>query len=91
MMRMESEYKYMACTQCMTYNHSPYILETLKGFAIQQTSFPIVFCVIDDASPDGEADAKETKATCKDTEGQWQPNWWKYSEKGGDGGAGRRR
>lgn len=55
-MRMESEYKYMVCTQCMTYNHSPYILETLKGFAIQQTSFPIVFCVIDDASPDGEAD-----------------------------------
>ena len=36
-------------------------------------------------SPDGEADAVETKAVCKDTEGQWQPNWWKYSAKHADG------
>ena len=36
-------------------------------------------------SPDGEADAVETKAVCKDTAGQWQPDWWKYSEKNKDG------
>ena len=52
----EGEYNYMVCTQCMTYNHSLYILDTLKGFAIQQTSFPMVFCIIDDASSDGEPD-----------------------------------
>ena len=31
-------------------------------------------------------DEKEVKATCNDKEAQWQPDWWKYSEKKGDGG-----
>lgn len=39
---------------CMTYNHSPYIVETLNGFTLQQTDFPFVCVVIDDASTDGE-------------------------------------
>lgn len=39
---------------CMTYNHSPYIVETLNGFTVQKTSFPYVCVVIDDDSTDGE-------------------------------------
>ena len=53
---MEREYKYMVVTKCLTFNHAPYIEETLNGFMIQQTSFPCVYIVIDDASTDGEQD-----------------------------------
>lgn len=38
----------------MTYNHKPYILDALNGFAMQQTNFPFVAFVMDDASTDGE-------------------------------------
>lgn len=51
---MDGNYKYMVCTQCMTYNQKPYIEETLRGFAMQQTTFPLVSLVTDDASTDGE-------------------------------------
>ena len=40
--------------KCMTYNHSDYILDALNGFAMQETSFPFVCVVMDDASTDGE-------------------------------------
>lgn len=53
---MEKEYEYTVCTRCMTFNHAPYIEDTLKGFAIQKVSFPVVYCIIDDASTDGEQD-----------------------------------
>lgn len=51
---MEQVYKYMVATTCMTYNHVSYIEDALNGFANQNTTFPIVFCVVDDASTDGE-------------------------------------
>lgn len=51
---MEKEYKYMVATQCMTYNQSAYIEDTLRGFAMQKTTFPVVYVVVDDASVDGE-------------------------------------
>ena len=51
----KSNYEYMVCTRCMTYNHSLYIEDTLKGFSMQETTFPVVFCVVDDASTDNEA------------------------------------
>lgn len=38
----------------ITYNQSKYIDDTLNGFAIQQTNFPFLCCVFDDASTDGE-------------------------------------
>lgn len=38
----------------MTYNHKPYILDALHGFTMQQTNFPYVALVMDDASTDGE-------------------------------------
>lgn len=40
--------------QCCTYNQSQYIEDALKGFAMQQTNFPFICCVFDDASTDGE-------------------------------------
>lgn len=40
--------------QCITYNHSQYIEDALKGVAMQRTNFPFICCVYDDASTDGE-------------------------------------
>ena len=51
---MEQEYKYMVCVRCLTYNHSKYIVDTMNGFVMQETSFPVVNLVVDDASTDGE-------------------------------------
>lgn len=41
--------------RCMTYNHESYIEDALDGFATQQTSFPFVVAVVDDASTDNNA------------------------------------
>ena len=41
---------------CLTYNHAPYIKDALDGFCMQQTNFPFVCGIIDDASTDGEPD-----------------------------------
>lgn len=48
-------YKYLVCTRCFTFNHGPYINDALNGFAIQKTSFPVVFVIVDDASTDNTA------------------------------------
>ena len=40
--------------RCYTFNQIKYISETLDGFCIQQTNFPFICCVVDDASTDGE-------------------------------------
>ena len=40
--------------QCMTYNHAPYIEDAMNGFCMQQTDFPFLAVVVDDASTDGE-------------------------------------
>lgn len=50
----EKNYQYMVGVQCMTFNQSRYILDTLNGFVMQQTNFPFVIMVVDDASTDGE-------------------------------------
>ena len=44
----------MVATRCFTFNHAPYIEDTLRGFTMQETDFPIVYCIVDDASTDGE-------------------------------------
>lgn len=41
---------------CITYNHRPFIEECLKGFLIQETTFPVEIIVRDDASTDGTQD-----------------------------------
>lgn len=40
---------------CITYNQEKYVEETLKGFLIQKTSFPIEILIHDDASTDNTA------------------------------------
>ena len=42
--------------QSITYNHASYINDTMNGICIQQTSFPFIAVIIDDASTDGEQD-----------------------------------
>ena len=49
----ERIYKYKVCIRCFTYNHSKYILSALDGFVMQQTEFPYLIMLVDDASTDG--------------------------------------
>lgn len=51
---MEDKYKYMVATRCFTFNHSKFIVDALNGFTMQETSFPVVYLIVDDASKDGE-------------------------------------
>lgn len=46
--------KYRVCIRCYTYNQANYIQDTLDGFCMQETSFPFICCIVDDASTDGE-------------------------------------
>lgn len=48
--------KFKVAVCCMTYNQSKYITDAMNGFTMQQTSFPFVCCIVDDASTDGEQD-----------------------------------
>ena len=51
---MDVENKYLVAIRCLTYNQSAYITDALDGFVMQQTSFPFVAMVVDDASTDDE-------------------------------------
>ena len=51
---LTSDVKFEASVCCMTYNQKDYIEDTMRGFIMQQTTFPFVCMVIDDASTDGE-------------------------------------
>lgn len=44
---------YRVLVRCETYNQSKYICDALNGFAIQETDFPFICIVVDDASKDG--------------------------------------
>ena len=46
--------QYLVRVSCVTYNHAAYITDAMNGFAMQQTDFPFVCTIIDDASTDGE-------------------------------------
>lgn len=46
--------KFKVTVSCMTYNQSKYIKDAMNGFTMQQTSFPYVCTIVDDASTDGE-------------------------------------
>lgn len=52
----EEQYKWMVCVRCMTYNQASYIVDAMNGFTMQQTTFPYVCAIVDDASTDGEPD-----------------------------------
>ena len=53
-MEIVEKNKYMVCVSCMTYNHANFIEDTMNGFCLQQTNFPFVCIIVDDASTDGE-------------------------------------
>ena len=45
---------YKVCVYCSTFNQASYIKDTMDGFCMQQTNFPFVCLIMDDASTDGE-------------------------------------
>lgn len=48
--------KPLVAINCITYNHEKYLRDALDGFVMQQTNFPFVAIVHDDASTDGTAE-----------------------------------
>ena len=46
--------RYKVCCRCFTFNQAKYITDAMNGFTMQQTSFPFVCTIVDDASTDGE-------------------------------------
>lgn len=53
-MNLSEKHKFKLLVCCMTFNHSRFILDTLNGFCMQETSFPYLCIILDDASTDGE-------------------------------------
>lgn len=47
--------KTLVAIKCAVYNHEPYLRDCLEGFVMQQTNFPFVAIVHDDASIDNSA------------------------------------
>lgn len=70
----------LVAIDCLVYNHEPYLRDCLEGFVMQQTDFPFVAIVHDDASTDHSADIiREYAAKYPDiihpiyeTENQWR-------------------
>lgn len=50
----QTKYTYMVRVSCITYNHADYIEDAMNGFCMQETTFPFVCTIVDDASNDGE-------------------------------------
>lgn len=53
-MNEQEKYDWMVYVSCMTYNHVHFIEDAMNGFAMQETNFPFVCAIVDDASTDGE-------------------------------------
>ena len=53
-MNTEDKNKYLVCVRCYTFNHANYIEDAMNGFTMQETTFPFVCTIVDDASTDGE-------------------------------------
>ena len=51
-----SEVKPLVAIHCLVYNHEPYLRDCFEVFVMQQTNFPFVAIVHDDASTDGSAE-----------------------------------
>ena len=53
---MKFPIKFKIAVQCLTFNHSKYIVDALDGFSCQETDFPFVCIIVDDFSTDGNQD-----------------------------------
>lgn len=51
--------KFLVNVRCWTFNQAKYITDSMNGFCMQQTNFPFVCCIVDDASTDGEQNVIE--------------------------------
>lgn len=51
---MEPSNNFLVYIKCRTYNQVNYITDAMDGFVMQQTNFPFVCTIVDDASTDGE-------------------------------------
>lgn len=49
---MKSDNRFLVRILCMTYNHESYIRDAMTSFVMQNTNFPFVAVIIDDASTD---------------------------------------
>ena len=47
---------FLVRVSCDTYNHASFIEDAMSGFTMQQTTFPFICTIIDDASTDGTPD-----------------------------------
>jgi len=54
MKTLPSHPDFLTVIHCMTFNHALYIEEAMNGFCMQQTTFPFLSIICDDASIDGE-------------------------------------
>lgn len=45
---------YLVSIRCLTFNQAAYITDAMNGFCMQETTFPFVAIIVDDASTDGE-------------------------------------
>ncbi len=53
---MQQDKHPLVAIKCLVFNHEPYLRDCLEGFVMQQTDFPFVAIVHDDASTDHSAD-----------------------------------
>lgn len=51
---MDIAVEFLVRVRCMTYNQVSYIEDAMNGFCMQQTNFPFLCVIVDDASTDGE-------------------------------------
>ena len=58
-MNKKDNERWMVCVRCNTFNQASYIEDTMKRFTMQQTNFPFICCIVDDASTDGEQEVIE--------------------------------
>ncbi len=51
---IQQKIPFLVRVSCFTFNHAPFIEDAMNGFTMQQTEFPFVCTIVDDASTDGE-------------------------------------
>lgn len=62
----------LVCVRCFTFNQASYIEDAMNGFCMQQTHFPFVCVIVDDASIDGESAVINNYLHCHfDMGGKW--------------------